>query len=73
MVHEAVVEPGHAAKDEPAAPPVVAAPEPAPRHTVEHDRPAPDPWETEFDELADALIDQLRRDLGPAGGPRRSA
>jgi len=73
MVDEAAVEAGHAGKDEPAAPPVVAPPEPASKQTVEHDRPAPDPWEKEFDDLADGLIDQLRRDLGPAGGPRRSA
>jgi hypothetical protein len=29
---------------------------------------APDPWEAEFDELAEDLIAELRRDLGPADG-----
>lgn len=28
---------------------------------------SPQPWDREFDALAEQLIDELHRDLGPAG------
>lgn len=49
-----------------------AAPEDSlPTATSEAPR-KPDPWSREFDELAERLIDDLRRDLGP-GRPSHDA
>ena len=70
--------PPHAVPERPVAPP---SPDPSPEDgTPDTDEPAaedqspaangsrptaPDPWGAEFDQLAEELIEDLRRDLGP--------
>jgi hypothetical protein len=55
-----------AATAPPPNPPAPAEPEPA-AEADPGEPEAPDPWSAEFDRLAEELIDDLRRDLGPDG------
>lgn len=50
----------------PPPPPPPVVPRALPEEAPEPDEPtAPDIWSAEFDRLAEELIDDLRRDLGP--------